>query len=247
MYYNYNGLNILEDAISPYSFIKKLNIFLIRHGESECNKLQDFYKSQNQPLTEDLKMEDSLIKLTKLGKEQAQNLGINLNNYINANQISKNNSLILVSPYKRARETFEISNEYLKFNINSNNIYVLNSLAEQFFGAFNMISNDVKKEVYGKIFEECNKITTKYFKPTFLGESPFDVCNRLWNAIFFIKDYLEENPKTQNVFVFGHGNANKCMLMNLLNLPPEFFGEFPKVPNSSILNINHGRFFNLQI
>ena len=46
----------------------------------------------------------------------------------------------------------------------------------------------------------------------------------------------------KNVFIFGHGNANKCMLMNLLNLPPEFYNDFPKATNSSIININNGKF-----
>ncbi len=246
MYYKYNGLDILKKAKTPYSYIENLNILLIRHGESEVNAMQSNYKNLGKPLTESLKIEDALIKLTDNGVEQAKKLGISLKNYMVKNNILHNNVLVLVSPYERARKTFEIANEYLKFEENSDNIFVLNSLIEQFFGAFHMISRDVKKEVYSKIYEECIRNSISYFKPTFLGESPFDVCNRLWSAIYFLKDYTQEN-NIKNVFIFGHGNANKCMLMNLLNLPPEFYNDFPKATNSSIINIKYGKFNQINL
>ena len=155
--------------------------------------------------------------------------------------ISCKDVLVLISPYIRTRETFEIANQFLNFNENSNNIIILNSLIEQFFGAFHMISKDVKKQLYEKVYSECNRNTVSYFKPTFLGESPFDVCNRLWNAIYFIKDYTKKNL-IKNVFIFGHGNSNRCMLMNLLNLPPEFYDDFPKMGNSSIIQVKNGKY-----
>ena len=201
MYYRYNNLDILNDAKTPYPYIEKLNILLIRHGESEVNALQSNYKSSGKPLTEDLKIEDALVKLTSTGIEQANQLGISLKKYMEDQHISNNNVLVLVSPYERARKTFEIANIHLGFTENAQNIVVLNSLIEQFFGAFHMISRDVKKLVYPKIYEECIRNSLSYFKPTFLGESPFDVCNRLWNAIYFIKDYTIEN-NVENVFIF---------------------------------------------
>ena len=160
--------------------------------------------------------------------------------------ISNNDVLILVSPYERARQTFEIANKHLGFTERAQNIVVLNSLIEQSFGAFHMISRDVKKAVYPKIYEECVRNSITYFRPTFLGESPFDVCNRLWSAIYFIKDYTSEN-NIKNVFIFFLFNANKCMLMNLLNLPPEFYNDFPKANNSSIIHINKGKVIPFKI
>lgn len=241
MYYRNSGLDMLEHVQSPYSYIKKLNILLIRHGESECNALQANFKELGKPLTEDLKIEDALIQLTEKGVQQAIQLGIRLKEYMLEHHIANSNVLVLVSPYERARKTFELANQSLEFDEMADNVVVLNSLIEQFFGAFHMISRDVKKEIYSKIYEECSRNSISYFKPTFLGESPFDVCNRLWNAIYFLRDYTNENS-IQNVFVFGHGNANKCMLMNLLNLPPEFYDSFPKATNSSIIHIQHGKF-----
>ena len=246
MYYKYNETDLLKKAKTPYSYIEKLNILLIRHGESEVNAMQENYKNMGKPLTEDLKIEDTFVKLTNNGINQAKQLGISLKNYMLKNKISNNDVLILISPYERARQTFEIANKHLKFETNSNNIFILNSLIEQFFGAFHMISRDVKKEIYPKIYKECTRNSLSYFKPTFLGESPFDVSNRLWNAIYFLRDYTQEN-NTKNVFIFGHGNANKCMLMNLLNLPPEFYNAFPKATNSSIINVKNGKFNKINI
>ncbi len=241
MYYRYNKLDILKKAKTPYSYIENLNILLIRHGESEVNAMQDNYKNLGKPLTENLKIEDALVKLTDKGMEQAKQLGLSLKNYMLTNTIFHKDVLVLISPYERTRQTFEIANKYLHFEEDSDNVVVLNSLIEQFFGAFHMISRDVKKEVYPKIYEECIRNSLTYFKPTFLGESPFDVCNRLWSAIYFLRDYTQEKH-IKNVFIFGHGNANKCMLMNLLNLPPEFYNDFPKATNSSILHIKNGKF-----
>ncbi len=71
MYYRYSNLDILKETKTPYPYIEKLNILLIRHGESEVNALQADYKSLGKPLTEDLKIEDALVKLTSVGIEQA--------------------------------------------------------------------------------------------------------------------------------------------------------------------------------
>ena len=49
MYYRNSGLDMLEHVQSPYSYIKKLNILLIRHGESECNALQGNFKELGKP------------------------------------------------------------------------------------------------------------------------------------------------------------------------------------------------------
>lgn len=245
MYYRYKGIEILKNTVTPYDYIKSLNILLIRHGESECNALQSKLKSEGKSLTENQKIEDAIIGLTENGKKQASELGIYLKKYMIENNIRNEDVLVLISPYERARRTFELANETLKFEENADNIFVLNSLTEQFFGAFHMISRDVKKQIYEKIYEECNRNTIKYFKPTFLGESPADVCNRLWNSIYFMKDYTQK-ANVKNVFIFGHGNSNKCMLMNLLNLPPEFYGDFPKLSNSSIINIKEGKYNELK-
>lgn len=83
-----------------------------------------------------------------------------------------------------------------------------------------------------------NKIS--YFKPQFLGESPADVSNRVWKAIDFIKERTE-NTEIRNVFIFAHSNINKCILMNILNLPPEFYDDFKIEKDISIIRLKNGK------
>ena len=203
--------------------------------------MQSKAKVEGIEIKEEEKIEDSIIELSEKGKEQAEKLGEKLNNYIKNNKIKKENSLILISPYKRARSTFEIVNQKLKFDENKEGVFVLNSLREQSYGAFHMISKETKKQEYGKIYNECQRIKSSYYKPQFLGESPAEVSDRLWNVCQFIKEYSEEN-NIENVFIFGHGNVNRCMLMNLLNLPPEFYDDFKRGSTASIINIKKGMY-----
>lgn len=46
------------------------------------------------------------------------------------NNIKNDGVLVLVSPYERVRETFELANKSLNFKEDANNIFVLNSLIE---------------------------------------------------------------------------------------------------------------------
>lgn len=91
-------------------------------------------------------------------------------------------------------------------------------------GAFHIINRDVKKQIYEKVYVECNRNTISYFKPTFFGESVADVCTRLWNAIYFIKDYIQ-TTNIKNVFILGHGNSNKCTY-EFIKFTPEFHNDF---------------------
>ena len=248
MYYRYKDVKILEKAITPYDFLKQMDILLIRHGESESNALRKKLKEEGKSLVEDLKIEDATIKLTNLGEKQAVELGKRLKGIIDEEHISKENILVLISPYERARQTFEIANKYLKFDEEKDNIFVLNSLREQFYGAFHMISKDVKKIEYGKIYEECQRNKISFYKPQFLGESPAQVADRAYNVINFIKEYAK-NSEINKVFVFAHGNINRCMLMNILNLPAEFYDDFEMSDNTSIIDIRNGKYnenFNRQ-
>jgi len=243
MYYRYTNLEILNKTVTPYNFLKNLDILLIRHGESEANALRKKLKEDGELLSEDLKIEDATIKLSSLGKEQSIQLGKRIKKYIDDKNTSEEKILILISPYERARETFEIANEYMKFDKDNENIFVLNSLREQFYGAFHMISREVKQKEYEKIYNECQRNTISYYKPQFLGESPAQVSDRAYNVLNFIQEYVKDRD-IEKVFIFGHGNINRCILMNILNLPAEFYDDFEMGDNTSIINIKNGKYNN---
>lgn len=241
MYYRYKDTKILEEIVTPYDFLKELDVLLIRHGESEVNDLRKRLKEENKSITEDMKIEDATIKLSELGEKQSIELGKNIKEYIEKEKISRDRILVLVSPYERARQTFEIANKYMGFDEKNDNIFVLNSLREQFYGAFHMISKDVKQEEYSKIYEECQRNKISFYKPQFLGESPAEVADRVYNVLNFIKQYCE-NKKIDKVFIFAHGNINRCIMMNILNLPAEFYDDFEMGENTSIINIKNGKY-----
>ena len=246
MYYRYEGLEILNQVQSPYNLFKKLNVFLVRHGESVSNALRAKLKSENVLLDEDQVIEDAKIDLTEKGIAQSKDIGRKLNNYLVANGIDKGKTLVLVSPYQRARATYEYANEILQFENNSDNVFVLNALREQAYGAFHMIDREIKKRKYETIYQNCQKNTISYYKPQFLGESPMDVSTRLNTVTDFIEK-ISKQKDIQNVIIFAHKNVNKCMLMNILNLPAEFYDDFDYDENCSVLNICHGKYKKIEL
>lgn len=79
--------------------MKDINIFLVRHGQSEANKDESVYF---------LKKDYELV-LTDLGQEQAKAAGIYLNGLMSDKDVAA-----FVSPYARTRETWGIIQSQLK-------------------------------------------------------------------------------------------------------------------------------------
>ena len=75
MYYRIEDIKELSNMESPYEFIKKLNIYLVRHGESEGNILQSKVSDYAYEVKEEERLEDIKVRLTPKGEAQARNLG----------------------------------------------------------------------------------------------------------------------------------------------------------------------------
>ena len=146
MYYRIEDIKELSDMESPYEFIKKLNIYLVRHGESEGNILQSKVSDYAYEVKEEERLEDIKVRLTPKGEEQARNLGSKIKQMFESKEIDRNKTLVLVSPYERARKTFELANMQAKFNEES--VFVLNDLREMSYGAFDFINHDKKMNDY---------------------------------------------------------------------------------------------------
>lgn len=185
------------------------------------------------------RIEDAKIQLTKKGEEQAKELGNRINNIILDRKINKEECLVLVSPYDRARKTFEIANEKVNFNLE--NVFILNNLREQTFAAFDFINEETKQTKFKREYEEYKRNTFKYFKQQYLGESPANVYDRTFGLLFFISKFLNAKESTKSIFIFAHGCVNKCLIMNVLNLLPEYFNNSGMADNCSIINIKNGK------
>ncbi len=241
MYYRYENTDILKRAKSPFEIFDNMNVYLVRHGESVSNALQKRLKEDGKILDEDQKLEDAKITLTEKGIWESKEVGEKLAKHLNLNSKEMKKTLVLVSPYERARETFENANEFMKFDFEDDNVFVLNDLREQSYGAFSMIDKSIKRKNYGNIYDECQRSTLSFFKPQLLGESPADVASRLDSVITFIEKFNAKSP-IKNVVVFAHRNVNKCMLMKILNLPAEFYDDFDQSKNAHVICVEKGKF-----
>lgn len=246
MYYRYTGTDVLDRAKSPYEIFDNINVFLVRHGESVSNALSKKLKEEGKILDEEQKIEDAKIELSPKGIEQSKVIGRALLQHLNlASKDEMEKTLVLISPYERARETFENANEYMNFDYDGDNIFVLNDLREQSYGAFHMIDRSIKRKNYGNMYDECQKSTISFFKPQLLGESPADVSARLDSVFDFIEKISSRKP-IKNVIIFAHRNINKCMLMKILNLPAEFYDDFEQ-DNTSFINIKNGKYNKIDL
>lgn len=174
-----------------------MNLYVIRHGETEWNKkkiLQGWLNSN----------------LTKEGKEAADNL---------RKKFKEDNikiDQIYTSTQKRAIDTAEIINK--DFNLE---ITKLDELKELGFGKWeNMCIDDIYKE-----YEEDYNIyinSPKDYTPTCGGESYEELYERVERALDII---LSSNK--ENILVVTHGVTLKVIVSLLENIPLEKINEIP--------------------
>lgn len=177
------------------------DIYLIRHGFTPANNAS--YNNQRglRKISEDRYM--PLEK--KYGVAQAEELGEFLN-------IIKGNTLILVSPYVRTKETLDIALRHMN-------------------GSYKIVIDEDLREIYSgihyaktkeELIEECpeainfydefikDPINTKYIG----GESKMDVKNRTVDISKRIKSICENN-EYDNIFIIAHGEVNKWIYYNI--------------------------------
>ena len=177
------------------------NIYLIRHGFTPANNAN--YNNQRGL---SLIASDENMPLDKeYGVNQALELGLFLNGIIGK-------SLILVSPYKRTRETLE----YALRNMNGEyEIMVIDDLREINTGVcYAKTRGEVIEENEDALnfFEEMEK--NPYETSYIGGESGYDVRDRVFDISSKIVDLSEIYD---NVFVFSHGTVNKWIFYNINN------------------------------
>ena len=187
------------------------NLFLVRHGESMQNTLENFKT----------KLPDHKVYLTEKGKEQAKDCGIILKNYMEENDLNKESSIIYNSPYKRTRETRDIINDYL----NIKNIIEDYLLIEHQYGLFSDNSIQQNRKSFPEFFQYYDmfyKQEGKFYVKFPMGESPADVALR---TRIFLQDMYKDCGDIDNVFIISHGTVIKTMIMNLYHYSPEWYSE----------------------
>lgn len=204
-----------------------LNIFLIRHGESQLNANESGLEY----------IPDHALSLTENGKKQATLAGIALRKLFIERDIKISKTKMWVSPYKRTRQTAEIIGDEL--GLTGNQIREDDMLVEINFGLFDGISKADQEKLYPNEYKKFQKDRLemgKFYARRPGGESGMDVEMRL--RIFFgtiLRDYNSGGP--ENLIVVCHGGLMNVFIKAFLHRSHEWYYNQKNPGNCSIIHL----------
>ena len=171
------------------------NILLIRHGQSEWNKLNLFTGFKN-------------IELSSQGVEEANKAGQNFKD------LELKFDLVFTSELKRAQDTAKIILENLSQweELNENGKIIKNiNLNERDYGDLTGLNKQETADKFGE--EQVHKWRRGYSDQPPSGESLEDVVAR-------VRSYFDEvifkeiqNNDNQNILIAAHGNSLRALLI----------------------------------
>ena len=171
------------------------NILLIRHGQSEWNKLNLFTGFKN-------------IELSEQGIEEANKAGQNFKN------LDIKFNIVFTSELKRAQETAKIILQNLDqwdFLNNEGKIISNINLNERDYGDLTGLNKKETAEKFGE--EQVHKWRRGYSDQPPNGESLEDVVRRV--TIYFeevIKPAIQSD-ENDNILIAAHGNSLRALLI----------------------------------
>ena len=171
------------------------NILLIRHGQSEWNKLNLFTGFKN-------------IELSEQGIEEANNAGQNFKN------LDIKFNIVFTSELKRAQETAKIILQNLDqwdFLNNEGKIISNINLNERDYGDLTGLNKKETAKKFGE--EQVHKWRRGYSDQPPNGESLEDVVKRVTKYFEeVIKPAIQSN-ENDNILIPAHGNSLRALLI----------------------------------
>ena len=171
------------------------NILLIRHGQSEWNKLNLFTGFKN-------------IELSEQGIEEANKAGQNFKN------LDIKFNIVFTSELKRAQETAKIILQNLgqwDFLNNEGKIISNINLNERDYGDLTGLNKKETAEKFGE--EQVHKWRRGYSDQPPNGESLEDVVKRVTKYFEeVIKPAIQSN-ENDNILIAAHGNSLRALLI----------------------------------
>ena len=171
------------------------NILLIRHGQSEWNKLNLFTGFKN-------------IELSEQGIEEANKAGQNFKN------LDIKFNIVFTSELKRAQETAKIILQNLDqwdFLNNEGKIISNINLNERDYGDLTGLNKKETAEKFGE--EQVHKWRRGYSDQPPNGESLEDVVRRVTKYfVEVIKPAIQSN-ENDNILIAAHGNSLRALLI----------------------------------
>lgn len=194
--------------------MKPLNIFIVRHGQSQGNVDREIYEN----------IPDYALQLTPLGVEQAAKVGHDISQIIRGQSIQ-----FYVSPFWRTRQTYL---QIVKKNLKSKRVYYEDPrLREQeWTQTLNSRLN------YDKIEEERDNYGHFYYRFNG-GESCADVFDRVSDFMGTMFRDFQKRKFPKNVVIVTHGMAMRVFLMRWFHVPVEEFEQWKNPRNCEYFHL----------
>ena len=171
------------------------NILLIRHGQSEWNKLNLFTGFKN-------------IELSEQGIEEANKAGQNFKN------LDIKFNIVFTSELKRAQETAKIILQNLDqwdFLNNERKIISNINLNERDYGDLTGLNKKETAEKFGE--EQVHKWRRGYSDQPPNGESLEDVVRRVTKYFEEVIKPAIQSDENDNILIAAHGNSLRALLI----------------------------------
>ena len=171
------------------------NILLIRHGQSEWNKLNLFTGFKN-------------IELSEQGIEEANNAGQNFKN------LDIKFNIVFTSELKRAQETAKIILQNLdQWNFLNNEGKIISNinLNERDYGDLTGLNKKETAEKFGE--EQVHKWRRGYSDQPPNGESLEDVVRRVTKYFEEVIKPAIQSDENDNILIAAHGNSLRALLI----------------------------------
>ena len=199
------------------------NILLIRHGQSEWNKLNLFTGFKN-------------IELSEQGIEEANKAGQNFKN------LDIKFNIVFTSELKRAQETAKIILQNLEqwdFLNNEGKIISNINLNERDYGDLTGLNKKETAEKFGE--EQVHKWRRGYSDQPPNGESLEDVVRRVTKYFEEVIKTAIQSNENDNILIAAHGNSLRALLIVMNIYEPNNINSVelsPGVPIHVILKDN---------
>jgi broad specificity phosphatase PhoE len=175
-------------------------LWIVRHGESAGNVARDAAEAARLALI-DIKTRDVDVPLSPLGEQQATALG----HWFRRLPPEQQPTVILASPYVRARETARLAVETAGIDRDEITFMVDERLREKEFGIFDRLTRFGIQEKFPELAEARTALGKFYFRPPG-GESWCDVILRLRSVI----DAVTRDYRRERVLIVSHQVVVNC-------------------------------------
>lgn len=175
-------------------------MWIVRHGQSAGNVARDAAEAAGLPLI-DIAHRDVDVPLSPLGEQQAVALG----RWFAKMPPEELPTIVLSSPYIRARETARIALEAAGLDRQSLTFITDERLREKEFGILDRLTRVGIQEKYPEQAEARSALGKFYFRPPG-GESWCDVILRLRSVI----DTITRDYRRERVLIVSHQVVVNC-------------------------------------